>query len=171
MEILKIDRISASPLPLGRGFTQSAHGTIPLPAPATLGLLVGVPITGSDFDKELVTPTGAALITSLVQEFGRLPSMRLLKTGYGAGIRDLPIPNVLRLIIGENIQASHADGEFHVEKLVCIECNIDNMNPEVYPYLSERLFDDGALDVSLAPVSMKKSRPGTQSPCCAMRMQ
>ena len=87
--------------------------------------------------------------------------MCLLTTGYGAGKRDLPIPNVLRLIIGESLQTSHAQEASHVEKLVCIECNIDNMNPEVYPYLSEQLFHDGALDVTLAPITMKKNRPGT----------
>lgn len=161
MEILKIERVFASPLPLGLGYIQSAHGTIPLPAPATLALLEGVPIVGSEIKKELVTPTGAALLTNLVQEFGIIPPMRLLKTGYGAGKRDLPIPNVLRLLVGESIEPSSSNYPFQEEKLVCLECNIDNMNPEIYSYLSECLFNSGALDVSLIPIYMKKNRPGT----------
>jgi pyridinium-3,5-bisthiocarboxylic acid mononucleotide nickel chelatase len=160
MEILKIDRVFASPLPLGTGFIQSAHGTIPLPAPATLVLLEGVPIIGSEFKVELVTPTGAALLTSLVDEFGTMPPMRLLKTGYGAGKRDLSIPNVLRLLVGEGIEPSSSNCPFQEEKLVCLECNIDNMNPEIYSYLSDCLFNAGALDVSLIPIYMKKNRPG-----------
>ena len=161
MELLKIDRVFASPLPLGSGYIQSAHGTIPLPAPATLALLEGVPVVGSEFKKELVTPTGAALLASLVQEFGIIPPMRLLKTGYGAGKRDLPIPNVLRLLLGEGIEPTSSNYPFQEEKLVCLECNIDNMNPEIYSYLSECLFNTGALDVSLIPIYMKKNRPGT----------
>jgi uncharacterized protein (TIGR00299 family) protein len=161
MDMLNIEKVFASPLPLGSGYIQSAHGTIPLPAPATLALLEGVPIVGSEFKKELVTPTGAALLTSLVQEFGIIPPMRLLKTGYGAGKRDLPIPNVLRLLIGEVIEPSSSNYPFREEKLVCLECNIDNMNPEIYSYLSECLFNTGALDVSLIPIYMKKNRPGT----------
>jgi hypothetical protein len=161
MEILKIERVFASPLPLGTGYIQTAHGTIPLPAPATLALLEGVPIVGSEFKTELVTPTGAALLTSMVQEFGIIPSMRLLKTGYGAGKRDMPIPNVLRMLIGEGIEHSSSNYPFQEEKLVCLECNIDNMNPEIYSYLSECLFNTGALDVSLIPIYMKKNRPGT----------
>jgi hypothetical protein len=161
METLKIDRVFASPLPLGTGYIKSAHGTIPLPAPATLALLEGVPIIGSELKNELVTPTGAAILTSLVQEFGIIPPMRLLKTGYGAGKRDLPIPNVLRLLLGEGIVSSQSKYHFQEEKLVCLECNIDNMNPEIYSYLSECLFNAGALDVSLIPIYMKKNRPGT----------
>jgi uncharacterized protein (TIGR00299 family) protein len=161
MEILKIERVFASPLPLGTGYIQSAHGTIPLPAPATLALLEGVPIVGSELKVELVTPTGAALLTSLVHKFGTIPSMRLLKTGYGAGKRDMPIPNVLRLLLGEGIEPTSSNYPFQEEKLVCLECNIDNMNPEIYSYLSECLFNAGALDVCLIPIYMKKNRPGT----------
>jgi pyridinium-3,5-bisthiocarboxylic acid mononucleotide nickel chelatase len=161
MEILNIEKVFASPLPLGSGYIQAAHGTIPLPAPATLALLEGVPIVGSHFKSELVTPTGAALLTSLVQEFGIIPPMRLLKTGYGAGKRDLPVPNVLRMLIGEETEPSSSNYHFQEERLVCLECNIDNMNPEVYSYLSECLFNAGALDVSLVPIYMKKNRPGT----------
>lgn len=161
MDILGLDKIYASPLPLGRGTIETAHGIIPLPAPATLELLEGVPIQGSEINKELVTPTGAAILTSAVHEFGRIPSMRLLKTGYGAGKMDLPIPNVLRLIIGEEKEITQHGKNFQEEQLECLETNIDNMNPEIYPYLMERLFDVGALDVSFAPTYMKKNRPGT----------
>ena len=161
MEILGVDKVYASPLPLGTGHIQSAHGLIPLPAPATLALLAGVPVIGSELKVELVTPTGAAILTSLEPEFGVIPSMRLLKTGYGAGKMDLPIPNVLRLLLGEGSDNHRPASPFQIEQLVCIESNIDNMNPEIYSYLSERLFDAGALDVSLIPVYMKKNRPGT----------
>jgi hypothetical protein len=161
MDMLGIQRISASPLPLGSGFTQAAHGTLPLPAPATLALLEGVPVTGSELSGELVTPTGAALITSLAAAFGAIPRMRLLKTGYGAGKRDLPVPNVLRMMIGEEVDQPKTKYLFQQEKLACLECNIDNMNPEIYSYLYELLFDAGALDVSLMPIYMKKNRPGT----------
>ncbi len=161
VEILGIEKLYASGLPLGSGTIQSAHGTLPLPAPATLALLEGIPVHGSEIKKELVTPTGAALITSLVQEFGGIPPMRLLKTGYGAGKRDLPTPNVLRLLIGEDIEPVSSTYPYQVEILVCLECSIDNMNPEIYSYLSEKLFDSGALDVSLFPIYMKKNRPGT----------
>ncbi len=161
IEILGVDKVYASPLPLGTGSIQSAHGIIPLPAPATLALLEGVPIIGSELTNELVTPTGAAILTSLVQEFGIIPPMRLLRTGYGAGKMDLPIPNVLRLLLGEGRDNPQSIHPFLEEELVCLESNIDNMNPEIYSYLSERLFDAGALDVSLIPVYMKKNRPGT----------
>jgi len=161
MQILEIEEAFASPLPLGRGQIQSAHGIIPLPAPATLALLEGVPIIGSESKDELVTPTGAALLTGLVQEFGMIPSMRLQKTGYGAGRRDTPAPNVLRLLIGEKSETIRSKYPYQVENLTCLECNIDNMNPEIYSYLSECLFSAGALDVSLTPIYMKKNRPGT----------
>jgi hypothetical protein len=161
MQILQIEEAFASPLPLGTGQIQSAHGSIPLPAPATLALLEGIPIIGSEYMYELVTPTGAAILTSLVQEFGILPSMRLQRTGYGAGKRDLPIPNVLRLLLGEKTETIQSKSLFQVENLTCLESNIDNMNPEIYSYLSECLFTAGALDVSLTPTYMKKNRPGT----------
>jgi pyridinium-3,5-bisthiocarboxylic acid mononucleotide nickel chelatase len=161
MEILGVDKVYASPLPLGTGHIQSAHGIIPLPAPATLALLEGVPVIGSELKYELVTPTGAAILTGLEPEFGVIPPIRLLRTGYGAGKMDLPIPNVLRLLLGEGSDNHQPDSPFQKEELVCIESNIDNMNPEIYSYLTERLFDAGALDVSLVPVYMKKNRPGT----------
>jgi uncharacterized protein (TIGR00299 family) protein len=154
---LGIERVFASPLPLGRGFIKGAHGQMPLPAPATVALLEGVPVVGSDLDIELVTPTGAVLLSTLAAEFGPIPAMRLTATGYGAGGRDLPIPNVLRLLLGE--QATSADTI--TETLVMLETNIDDFNPEFYDYVMARLFAAKALDVFLSPIQMKKNRPAT----------
>jgi uncharacterized protein (TIGR00299 family) protein len=158
IEALGLQKVYCSPVPLGAGFTHSQHGPLPVPAPATLALLEGVPVVGRETDQELVTPTGAALLTSLATEFGPIPPMRLLSLGYGAGGRDLPTPNVLRLLIGE--QATPATG--NTQALSTLETNIDDLNPEFYDYLLERLFQAGALDVALSPLHMKKNRPATQ---------
>jgi uncharacterized protein (TIGR00299 family) protein len=158
LDILEIERVFVSPLPLGRGFTRGAHGQIPLPAPATLALLEGVPVTGSDLEVELVTPTGAALLTSLAAGFGPVPAMTLSAIGYGAGGRDLPIPNLLRVLIGE---AGTRDG-LVLDFLEILETNIDDLNPEFYDHVLARLFEAGALDVTLSPIQMKKNRPATQ---------
>ena len=158
LEMLGIEKIYASPVPLGRGFVKGAHGQIPLPAPATLALLKDVPIVGSPIEKETVTPTGAVLLASLVAGFGPIPAMTLQSVGYGAGGRDLPIPNVLRLLIGE--QESTAG--VNTETLTLLETNIDDLNPEIFGYVIEKLFAAGALDVYLTPIQMKKSRPATQ---------
>jgi uncharacterized protein (TIGR00299 family) protein len=157
LEELGIERIVASPLPLGRGFVKGAHGQIPLPAPATVALLENVPVVGSELDVELVTPTGAALLSSLAAEFGPIPAMRLTATGYGAGGRDLPIPNVLRLLVGEQNKSTDPI----TETLAMLETNIDDLNPELYDYVMARLFAANALDVFLSPIQMKKNRPAT----------
>ena len=157
LEEMGIDKVVASPLPLGRGFVQGAHGEIPLPAPATVGLLKGVPVVGSCVDAESVTPTGAALLTTLAESFGPIPAMTLMATGYGAGGRDLPIPNILRLLVGQ--QATY--GEATTETLAMLETNIDDLNPEFYDHVMNQLFDAGALDVFLSPIQMKKNRPAT----------
>jgi len=157
LELLGIETIFASPLPLGRGFTRSAHGHLPLPAPATLALLKGVPVTGSELEFELVTPTGAAILSSITHSFGAIPSMKLLSIGYGAGGRDLPIPNVMRVLIGEQAESSI---QATIETLALLETNVDDLNPQIYDYLMNRLFQSGALDVFLQPVQMKKNRPG-----------
>jgi hypothetical protein len=154
---LGIEKVYASPLPLGRGFVTGAHGQIPLPAPATVGLLAGVPVVGSDIDMELVTPTGAALLSSLAVQFGPIPAMTLTGSGFGAGGRDLPIPNVLRLLLGEQPAADGLD----TQTLAMLETNIDDLNPEFYDYVMARLFAAKALDVFLAPIQMKKNRPAT----------
>ncbi|MEJ2560760.1 MAG: LarC family nickel insertion protein, partial [Anaerolineae bacterium] len=134
-----------------------AHGQIPLPAPATVALLEGVPVVGSDLEVELVTPTGAALLSSLASGFGPIPAMTLTATGYGAGGRDLPIPNVLRLLLGEQAAPNAAV----TETLAMLETNVDDLNPEIYDYVMARLFEAGALDVFLSPIQMKKNRPAT----------
>ncbi len=160
LEELGIDRIEASPLPVGRGFIQGAHGTIPLPAPATVGLLAGVPVVGSPLDVETVTPTGAAILSSLVTTFGPIPPMRLVTTGYGAGSRDLSIPNLLRLMVGESSDTLSDSGVL-AEAVAVLETNIDDLNPEFYDHVMTRLLAEGALDVFLSPIQMKKNRPAT----------
>ena len=157
LDEMGIERIYASPLPLGRGFTHCAHGRIPLPAPATVALLEGVPVVGSELEMELVTPTGAVLLSSLAEAFGPIPAMTLMAVGYGAGGRDLPIPNVLRLFVGE----CASPGDAVTETLVVLETNVDDLNPEIYDYAMDRLFEAGALDVFLSPIQMKKNRPAT----------
>ena len=158
LDYLGIAAVSSSPLPLGKGFVKGAHGEIPLPAPATVGLLKGLPVYGTDIQAELVTPTGAAIISQLSTAFGPAPAMELETTGYGAGNRDLPIPNLLRILIGKTKDQTRAD----LEHLTVLETNLDDLNPEIYPYLMDRLFEAGALDVVLLPIQMKKNRPGTQ---------
>jgi len=158
LQELGIERIHVSPLPLGRGFVQSEHGMLPLPAPATLELLKGVPLRYLEIEKELVTPTGAALLTSLSAEYGGFPSMRLERVGVGAGMRELPFPNIVRLWVGDSQAATEG---LLLENLVVLETNIDDMNPQRYEPVMERLFEAGALDVTLTPVQMKKNRPAT----------
>ncbi len=154
VEALNLERILASTVPLGKGFVNCAHGTLPVPAPATLEVLKGVPVYGSDIPFETVTPTGAAILTTLAESFGNMPGMRVLKTGYGAGRREEgPIPNLLRIITGETDKTD--------ERATVVETCIDDMNPEFFGFLMERLFESGALDVYLIPVYMKKNRPGT----------
>lgn len=157
LEALGIEKIITSPVPLGRGFIRGAHGAIPLPAPAALALLKGVPISGIDLQAETVTPTGAVLVVSLSQDFGPIPPMRLERIGYGAGGRDLPIPNLVRLLVGQDESARPVD----FGTLVILETNIDDMNPEFYQFVMTRLFEGGALDVYLTPIQMKKNRPAT----------
>jgi uncharacterized protein (TIGR00299 family) protein len=158
LDQLGISKIFASPVPLGKGFIQGAHGQIPLPSPATIALLKGIPVYGREIDFELVTPTGAALLAHLVDEFGPAPPMVLAEVGYGAGGRDLSIPNLLRVLIGEIRSPESAT----LENLAVLETNLDDLNPEVYPYIIESLFSAGALDVTLTAIHMKKNRPGTQ---------
>ena len=157
LEALGIEQVVVSPLPMGRGFVQCAHGRIPLPAPATLMLLKGVPVVGSPIEKELVTPTGAALLAELADSFGPIPAMTLEAVGCGAGTRDLPIPNLIRLLIGESSQPAAG---LQTETIVQLETNIDSDTPEVLGHVSAALMAAGALDVALLPAQMKKGRPG-----------
>jgi hypothetical protein len=159
LHLLGVQRVAVSPVPLGRGTLASSHGQMPLPAPATVALLRGAPVFGVDHAVETVTPTAAALLTELADEFGAIPAMRLSAVGYGAGDRLTPEPNVLRVLLGETAAAASPD--LQVETLSLLETNIDDMNPEVYGYVQERLLAAGALDVYLTPILMKKGRPAT----------
>lgn len=155
IEYLRIASLCVSSLPLGSGFVETEHGRIPVPAPATMALLEGVPVYGSGLEQELVTPTGAALVKGLASSFGTLPPMTLERIGYGAGTRDLPDrPNLLRIIIG------HGQSGQQVETVVTLEANLDDTHPEWLGFLMDRLFEAGALDVVFCPVQMKKNRPG-----------
>jgi len=150
-----VDEIQVSKVNVGTGFVKSEHGILPVPAPATLALMKGKPIYSSGVERELLTPTGAAILTSLGSRFGQLPSMKIERIGYGAGWDDLPHPNLLRLIIGTSTAIS---GE---EKVTVIETNIDDMNPQFYDYVMEKLLAMGVLDVFMTPILMKKNRPAT----------
>lgn len=150
---LGVTQLSCSPLPLAGGTVQCAHGTIPLPAPAVLELVKGVPVIGVEGEEETVTPTGAAIVTALAQRFGPLPAMTVEKTGAGLGDREFGgRPNLLRLILGRV--------EGRAETAVQIEAAIDDMTPERYDYLMDRLHEAGALEVMFVPAQMKKNRPG-----------
>ncbi len=154
LESMGIERIFASNIRVGRGTLTCSHGTLPVPPPATVELLKGVPVYSTGIEGELVTPTGAAIITTLCHRFGHLPSMVIEKTGYGLGSRNYSIPNVLRVIIGERSDRIDEDA------VRVIETNIDDMNPQFYDYIIDKLFEAGARDVFLTPVIMKKNRPG-----------
>ncbi|MBA3017383.1 MAG: nickel pincer cofactor biosynthesis protein LarC [Proteobacteria bacterium] len=159
LEYLSIEKVVASKIPLGNGFVSCRHGTLPVPAPATLSILKGTPVYGTEIPYELVTPTGAAIITSLADSFGNIPDMIVEKTGYGAGKRELKtIPNLLRIIIGRS--ANHMS-DYQKDRISVVETCIDDMNPEFFGFVMDRLFEEGALDVYLIPVVMKKNRPGT----------
>ncbi len=159
LEYLGIEKVVASRIPLGNGFVSCQHGTLPVPAPATLSILKGTPVYGTEIPYELVTPTGAAIITSLADSFENIPDMIVEKIGYGAGKRELKtIPNLLRIIIGT--PANHIS-DYQKDRISVVETCIDDMNPELYGFLMDRLFEEGALDVYLIPVFMKKNRPGT----------
>jgi pyridinium-3,5-bisthiocarboxylic acid mononucleotide nickel chelatase len=156
MEWLGADEVVVSPLNVGSGTVWCAHGEFPVPAPATARLLAGVPIYAGAVANELVTPTGALLMTSYARSFGALPPMRVKQIGYGAGSRDFAKhPNVLRVLVGEGASSEET------ERVIVIECEIDDMNPQLFGPLMERLYAAGALDVFYAPVQMKKNRPGT----------
>ena len=152
---LEVDRVYASRIPLGRGMIECRHGKIPVPAPATVDLLKGVPVCDSGVEAELVTPTGAAWITTLTDQFGTMPDMQIEQVGYGVGDRDLgSIPNMLRILLGR------AKPTFIQDRVMVVETDIDDMNPELFEPLMEGLFATGALDVSLVPIQRKKNRPG-----------
>ncbi|KKM11579.1 hypothetical protein SY88_07710 [Clostridiales bacterium PH28_bin88] len=156
---LGVEQVWVSPLPLASGWVQSAHGLLPLPAPATAHLLQGVPVYGTALRAELVTPTGAAIVSTLADGFGPLPAMTLGQVGYGAGKRSLAHPNLLRVFTGEIIPPA---GGMETDTVSVVETQIDDMNPELFGSLWEALFNSGALDVMMNSVQMKKGRPGTK---------
>ncbi|MBD3305538.1 nickel pincer cofactor biosynthesis protein LarC [candidate division KSB3 bacterium] len=153
---LGIETLYVSPFALGTGFTMCAHGKIPVPVPATVKLLEGKPVRYTEIEAELVTPTGAAILSTLGDHFGPPPAMLLGSVGYGAGTRDLDQPNVVRLQVGQ--VADHAQG-YETDTVVVMEANIDDMSPQLYDHLFERLYGIGALEVYTVPVMMKKTRP------------
>lgn len=158
-EALGVDEIVCSPLNVGGGSVQCAHGILPVPVPATVELLRGAPVYSSGIQVELVTPTGAAIVKTLARRFAPFPAMTIEKSGYGAGSRDFPgHANVLRLTIGE-AQPKLAENTSQ-ETVTVLEANLDDLNPQVFGYVVERLLEAGALDTFAAPVQMKKNRPG-----------
>ena len=160
IEYLSPDRIISSPVEMGGGFVDCAHGRFPVPAPATLEIMKGRPVKSGAVPFETATPTGVAILAALAGEFTEKPAFTIIKTGYGIGHRDTEIPNVLRVCLGEALlQDGHDDGELPTADAVVMECNIDDMNPERYAYVMERLFEAGADDVYLQNIIMKKSRP------------
>lgn len=155
-KLLGIGRFVSSPLHLGSGTVEMAHGRFPVPPPAVALLLRDAPVYATDVPGELVTPTGAAIISTVCDQYGPLPPMRLVSTGYGAGSRDLGrFPNALRILVGE---AGAEDRS--LESLVMIESNIDDMSPQIFGHVMSRAFELGALDCFFTPVQMKKNRPG-----------
>jgi len=151
---LGVERIYSSPLRVGRGFVKAAHGVMPIPAPATAELLYGIPWSAGEIEKELVTPTGAAIVAELCSGFGERPTGFLTeKTAYGAGTWDLPIPNVLRLFLGDTPAATSRDAKW------LMEANIDDSTPEVISYVIDKLLNAGAVDAWITPIIMKKGRP------------
>lgn len=159
LQLLQVDKIVVSPLPMGTGFVRCEHGTIPVPAPATMELLKGLSTYGSDHKGETVTPTGAAILSTLADSFGAMPLMNVKNVGYGAGTRDFGVPNLLRVVLGEESKDSFQCGDSILETVTELEANIDDMNPELYDYIFENLLRNGALDVFLIPIQMKKNRP------------
>lgn len=154
LELLGITQIRVSAINAGSGMVQTAHGLLPVPAPATAELLKGIPFYQSETQFELATPTGAAIVSTLGSSFGPLPEMKVDRIAYGAGDKDFPDrPNVLRLMIGEPTAA------FDEDTAILIETNIDDMNPQVYDYVIDKLMQQGALDAYLTPIIMKKGRP------------
>lgn len=153
---LAIEAFYFSVIPLGHGMIPSAHGLLPAPGPATLELLRGLPVIGVDIDAETVTPTGAAIVRTLGKQFANQPAMTIENIGYGAGKKEFAErPNLFRIILGR------ADSSASLEEMLVIETNIDDMNPQLFDHVMDRLFAAGARDVFLAPIQMKKNRPAT----------
>jgi pyridinium-3,5-bisthiocarboxylic acid mononucleotide nickel chelatase len=166
-EALAVDEFICSPLNVGGGTVTCAHGIFPVPAPATIELLKGIPVHSSGIQAELVTPTGAAIVATLAARFSQFPEMKIEKTGYGAGTYVFPgLANVLRITIGEwcgadTLVREGSGSEPSQDIITVLEANLDDLNPQVFGYVMDRLFEAGALDVFATPIQMKKSRPGS----------
>jgi len=162
LELLEISHLTCSPVNVGGGRVEAAHGSLPVPAPASLELLKDIPIFSSGVEGELVTPTGAALISSLADGFGPIPAMKVERIGYGAGAREIPgQPNLARLLLGQSAETVSArPGPPGDEVVSVIEANVDDMNPQLYGFFIEQALASGALDVTCTPIQMKKGRPG-----------
>jgi uncharacterized protein (TIGR00299 family) protein len=158
IHLLGIEECHCSPIHLGSGTITCTHGVLPVPAPATALLVQGLPVYATDVVGELLTPTGAAILSTLCAGFGPMPPMVMERIGYGAGMSDPPIPNLLRIAIGE---AARGQGAFEADQLAVIETNVDDMSPQVYEHVMEKALGMGALDVFMTSVQMKKNRPGT----------
>jgi len=158
-DALKIDKVCCSTLSVGGGFVEAAHGRLPVPAPATAELLKNVPTAGGPIEKELLTPTGAAILTAVVERFGSLPEMKIESVGYGAGTLDSPqFPNVLRLFIGQTADLSSANAD----SICVLETNVDDVAGEIIAAVMDSILEQGALDVYLAPITMKHNRPASK---------
>ncbi len=154
LNLLGVDAVHCSALPIGGGFVRGPHGPMPVPGPGTAELLKGFPVVDTGVRRELVTPTGAAILTTLAASAGSMPAMTMTAVGYGAGTMDLQTPNLVRVFLGEAAVGATT------ETICQVETTVDDMSPQLYESLMERLFEAGALDVYLVPVLMKKSRPG-----------
>ena len=164
LDYLGVDQVAATPVPLGSGTIQCAHGTIPVPVPATMAILKGLEVTGSDAKTEIVTPTGASLVATLAPQFGAMPDMQIEKVGYGAGKRDIgaSVPNLLRLVLGTPAAVKNSGENILSDQVHVLYTNVDDMSPESLGFVMDRLMDKGALDVSFTPAFMKKNRPATR---------
>ncbi len=165
IEYLGIKQVYASSIPLGSGFVTCSHGKIPVPVPATIAILKDIPVCSSDATTEIVTPTGAAIISTLAKVFGKMPPMTVKQVGYGAGNRDTggTLPNLLRIVLGQPSTGERTDqSTIRKEKVVVVKTNVDDMSPEISGFLMEMLFENKALDVCYIPVGMKKNRSGIQ---------
>ena len=161
-EALGVDHFIVSPLNVGGGTVKCAHGVFPVPAPATVELLKGAPVYSGEIQKELVTPTGAAIVKTLARSYGPTPAMTIETSGYGAGSRNFPShANVLRITVGESAPAQASNSDLPIDEVIVLEANIDDLNPQLFGYVAEQALAEGALDVFATPVQMKKSRPGT----------
>ena len=163
LEWFGADRIVVSPINVGSGTVKCEHGVMPVPAPATAKLIEGAPVYSKGPAVELLTPTGALVLTDYAESYGKMPPMRVSQSGYGAGDRDFPDhPNLLRVLVGQEQEENEAEAApSQLQRVVVLECEIDDMNPQIFGLLMDRLHEAGALDVFYVPIQMKKNRPGT----------